>query len=883
MESSMTWGSYFWEAFPIGSLHSLYPVLAAGVVGILMGMAGCLIFSRLRRHDRAVGLGIDGMMGPVSREEAESLLQTIAQQKFALDQHSIVAITDIEGTITYVNDKFCQISKYSREELMGKNHRILNSGHHPREFFGEMYRTISRGNVWRGEILNRAKDGSLYWVDATIVPFRDHGGRINQYVAIRTDITERKKFEQDLVQARAGAEAANLAKSTFLANMSHEIRTPLNGIIGMAGLLSDQTLTQKQAHFVETIRASGESLLTILNDILDISKIEAGRLEFESVNFELRETVEQAVDLFAERAYRKRIELACDIDPLISPVLVGDPYRLRQVLINLIGNAIKFSENGEVVVHVRPQSMTESEVALFFSVTDTGPGMSSETRLKLFQNFTQGDASTSRKFGGTGLGLAICKELVNRMGGEIGVESEEGKGSSFWFTATFDKGQPMSHEAEEVTARSLAGIRILLVDDNETCRAILSQHVASWGMRGVTASNAEEALELLYQSQSVNDPFQIAILDMKMAGMDGIALASAIREVPALSNLSLILLTSGCERIEMKDLHRKGICALLEKPLKRGIFRDRLMSCLCGPISRTEDGNPCGRFVESEGGVSFLEQAMDALRQTHILVVDDDPVNQQVAIGMLNRLGYENVDVAENGEGALEAVRKKDYHLIFMDCQMPEMDGYETTVRFRENEGNFGKRFRTYIIAMTANAMEGDRERCLSAGMDDYISKPVVARVLENALRTWECSTMQESSCLCSDSVVTPRPSMEFVANGSVDQVAHLVDFEQLTDVCAGSFKRREELLKLYFNRSVEAICQLEKAIQNQDLEQIRILSHRLGGTSGSLGLVGISNPLSGIEFLTKENRLEGVVELFQEAKRHFEVCRAVLIPLNAS
>jgi PAS domain S-box-containing protein len=681
-------------------------------------------------------------------KKAEAELQAAAAQirklSLAVEQSpESIVITDMNAGIEYVNDAFVRNTGFTREYVIGQNPRILNSGKTPKESFQTLWSALKDGRTWRGEFINRRQNGSEYVEFAIISPIQQPDGTITHYVAIKEDITERKRMAEELdhhrqnletlveqrtaelTAAKVAADAANRAKSTFLANMSHEIRTPMNAIIGLTHMLRRQITVPEQIDKLGKIDASAAHLLGVINDILDISKIEADKIVLEKCNFELDAMLARISAMVIERVHEKGLELVLDIAPGLGTVK-GDATRLGQALLNYLGNAIKFTTHGTITLRAHPIETTFDTILLRFEVSDTGIGIAPEIHGRLFQAFEQADNSTTRRFGGTGLGLAITRRLANLMGGDAGVESTPGVGSTFWLTARLGS---VLADKDQYLIPSLQGKRALVIDDTPVTRLVQSQLLRMMGLEGEAVSSGAEAVSIIAAADAANQPFRLVLVDLLMPDKNGFETLAMLRSLP-LQHLPIVwLVTASGDSAIMEDARKVGFAEVLLKPLTASLLHENLIRHLSSLVGMAD---ALSMDVVLPPGLSAEESLRQDYGNVRLLLVEDEPVNLEVTLMVLEDIGWQ-ADIARNGQEAIDQVKSKAYDLILMDMQMPVMGGLEATQIIRQlpQGGNIP------ILAMTANAFIEDRDACLASGMDDFITKPVVPDRLYEILVKW--------------------------------------------------------------------------------------------------------------------------------------------------
>jgi PAS domain S-box-containing protein len=826
-----------------------------------------LLIELTPRHD-ARGVVTGSRLAAMDVSEEHTALE--AAQRSERRMRSIM--NQIPVTVSYIDAEFrYRYINHAQEVWLGKTDE---------EVLGKSVCDVVGAEIWASiephlraalaghsiplERQRTDRAGNAVWHSGRHVPDVNDAGEVVGVYTVFFDTTQRalaeqalRHSEQELRAAKAAAEHASKAKSEFLANMSHEIRTPMNGVLGLTELLLETPLNAQQRPFLETVRSSGETLLSIINDILDFSKIEAGKLEIETLDYDLYQAVEDVVQLMAPRAHAKRLELACRVDDRLPAAVSGDPYRFRQVLTNLVANALKFTETGEVVVTVA----VDPAQRLHVSVRDTGIGIAEDARKRLFAPFAQADGSTTRRFGGTGLGLAISRHLVNLMGGEIGVDSAEGQGSTFWFTLPLQQAQSLPTVPYP---GELAGRRVLVVDDNATNAEILEHHASAVGMRCVTAGDGLAGLAQLQQAAREGNPFELAIIDMKMPRMDGLELAAAARADPALADVRLVLVTSLHSPDELARAREAGVSAYLSKPVRRHELYRALAQAVSGVAAPDTP-------LRDPGAALHI--------RAHVLMAEDNGVNQFVARNMLKSLGCD-FEIVPNGQEAVAAVQRGGYDIVLMDCQMPVMDGYEATRQIRAWEQVRGAQQRLPILALTANALVGDAEVCREAGMDDHLAKPYTRNQLGALMARWLPPHLVEGSldALRTHPVpLAPEPATAPTVNATVDGAIDAKALASIRELDDGEGVVLAEVIDIFLQEAPQHLAGLRAALQRKDAGELARSAHAFKSASGNVGAVHVVKLCREIERVGRSGELADAPPLLHQIEQQVDAVRPLL------
>ncbi|MGC8660143.1 MAG: response regulator, partial [Desulfomonilaceae bacterium] len=763
-----------------------------------------------------------------------------------------VFVKEAERLSFKIWNKSCEeLYGFTADKMLGKTARDIFSADEAASFEAQDRYVLNTGR--RIEIREQqvtTPEKGVRILRSKKVPIMDQDGKPTHVVGISEDITELKNAENGLVSALEAAEQASRAKSSFLANMSHEIRTPMNGIIGMTELTLNTDLTSEQREYLEAVKISGESLLRLINDILDFSKIEAGKFELVNIEFSLRDSIAQAMTAVSLAAHSKDLELVYHIPPQIPDILVGDPGRLNQVLINLLGNGIKFTHTGEIALDVQSESETEDRVSLHFVVRDTGIGVPPEKRDKIFNAFEQADGSTTRKYGGTGLGLAISAQLVQMMNGRIWLESELGRGSTFHFTARFGLSSGPLRRDNPMDLSEFKGLRVLIVDDNAMNRFVLKEILTYWGMAPVTVESASEALETMQDSLRVGKPFSLVILDYLMPDVDGFELAERINEDPNLSGVTMIMLTSAGQRGDASRCLKLGIKGYCLKPVKQ--------SDLFEIISSSLNKSPVDQIRPT---LVTRHSLREGKRRLRVLLAEDNAINQTLATRILEKMGHA-VTVAKNGIEVLDACERDRFDVILMDVQMPEMDGFEATRLIRQKER--GTATHIPIIAMTAHAMAGDRERCLAEGMDGYVSKPINAEELVGNLEK-----------------LTDKRQNFFDTKEMASESSQVVDRTKLFSRVGHDVELLKELVDLFLDTGGSLLSHVERSVNQLNAEAIERSAHAIKGALGNFAADRAFEAALRLETMAREGSLKHAASAYKDLEREINLFTDFLVTLR--
>jgi len=827
------WRLLFWSTFLTGSGLTVIALLKDTyfphhpswidhpfVIWTIIVAAAISFYIVMRKQDRLLAIAAEA-----ERKEAlkNALLQTVADNI----PDSIFA-KDGDGRYLFVNRQFLNIHHMrSHEEVLGKT---------PFELFPDQPAAMWHADdlaVLQGQPpTDRMRStvdaqGVQKWILTTKVPLVDKAGAIVGVVGLHRDITKQKTTEETLKQAKEAAEAASRAKSEFLANMSHEIRTPMNGIIGMTELALQTSLTEEQREFLTMVKTSADSLLRVINDVLDFSKIEAGKLELDATPFDLRESLEETLRTFSISAGKKGVELIIDLHAGVPIVVLGDPVRLRQVIVNLLGNAVKFTDQGEVVLQVESTLLPEGAAKLHFAIRDTGIGVPKDKQEMIFAAFSQADTSSKRKYGGTGLGLAISSRLVSMMGGKIWLESEPGQGSTFHFTVQIEVPSTAFKKQEFSSGNQLTGIAVLVVDDNPTNRRILERTVEQWEMKPTLAVSGWAALAELKRRKESGEPQPLVLLDAHMPELDGFSTAAMIKEDKEIAPLTIMMLTSGGQRGDAERCRESGISAYLSKPVRQEELREAILQVL----GLKHGGEKSAELITRHS----IRESKVHLR---ILLAEDNEINRQLAVRLLTKRGH-SIQVATNGKIVLDLLDKSEFDVILMDVQMPEMDGFETTAAIRKKEKLTGAHIP--IIAMTAHAMKGDRDRCVEAGMDSYISKPINAVELMEVLESFPARKTTP--------IETPPNPM------------HVLNYPVALSRVGGDHALLMDLALLFRDESAKLLSEIREAAGRKDMDALQRAAHSLKGSASTFAADDAYNAAAKIERLAAEPHWAGIQE----------------------